>query len=67
MRYDGKSAGERLSPGKEGTEECRFAITSLVLCFGHCHVRPVMGQRSYSVPVDQIEREGHMVWAVEVK
>lgn len=67
MRYDGKSAGERFSPVKEGMEECLFAITSPVLCFGHCHVRPVMEQGSYTVPVDQIERQGHMVWAVEVK
>lgn len=40
MRYDGKSAGERFSPVKEGMEESLFAITSLALCFGHCHVMP---------------------------
>ncbi|XP_028345740.1 uncharacterized protein [Physeter macrocephalus] len=42
VRYDGKSAGERFSLVKGGTEKSLCSITSLALCFKHYHVMPVM-------------------------
>lgn len=41
-RYDGKSAGGRFSLVKGGMEKSLCSITSLALCFKHCHVMPVM-------------------------